>query len=478
MSSESFFAQLPEMVVGQDRPVPTLNGERRFVNLDNASSTPTLQPILTKVCDFLVHYSNVHRGTGFRSRLASWAFEEARTIIGRFVNADPEHDVVIFTRNTTEALNKLARLYPFRTGGIVLTTLMEHHSNDLPWRRRCRTVPIETRPDGALDLDHLTQLLAEFRGRVELVAVTGASNVTGFVNPIHEIARLAHEAGARVVVDAAQLAAHRPIDMKKHTDPEHIDFLAFSGHKMYAPFGVGVLVGDRRLLGQVEPDLVGGGVVHLVTSDKVFWNELPGREEAGTPAVVGAVALAAACRLLEKAGWDRIRKHEGRLAHRMVDCLNKTPGMRIYGATAAQRLEDRLPVFAFNINGWRHSLVAAILGCEGAIAVRCGLFCAHPYMLRLLDLDPPTVRKLSQELCTGNYSNLPGAVRASIGIYNTDEDIDALGEWLQIITAQRYQGRYRLIPSTGGYAPEPTAFGDYWVEQWTDLSQHFSFDIP
>lgn len=424
---------------------------------------------MTKVDEFLGHYSNVHRGAGFKSQLASWVFDESRRIVARFVGADPDEDVVIFTRNTTEALNRLARLFPFGRESVVLTTLMEHHSNDLPWRRHARTVPVGLQPDGSLDLDDLERKLTEHRGRVALVAVSGASNVTGWVNPIHEIARLAHAAGARIAVDAAQLVAHRPIAMKPANDSEHIDFIAFAGHKMYAPYGVGALVGSRRVLHRPEPDLVGGGVVHLVTTDSVTWNDLPAREEAGTPAIVGAVALAAAMRLLESIGWDAIRRHEERLAARMLARLSEVPGLTLYGSADPTRIAERLSVFAFNLSGLRHSLVATILACEGGIAVRCGLFCAHPYMLSLLGINAEAARRLGAEMSSGDYSNLPGAVRASIGIYNNEADVDALGDWLKTISAGRYSGRYRLVPATGGYTPEQG-------ERFEDLGRHFSLD--
>uniref|UniRef100_A0A7C4GFJ4 Aminotransferase class V-fold PLP-dependent enzyme n=1 Tax=candidate division WOR-3 bacterium TaxID=2052148 RepID=A0A7C4GFJ4_UNCW3 len=470
MHTCSSFGHFRELVVGLDRPVPTLCGQPKpYVSLDNASSTPTLKPIMAKVDEFLGHYSNVHRGAGFKSQLASWAFDESRRIIARFVGADPTEDVVVFTRNTTEALNKLARLYPFEPDSVILTTLMEHHSNDLPWRRRGRTVPVGLTPDGALDMDDLRRKLDEYRGRVAMVAVSGASNVTGWVNPIHEIAQLAHAAGARIAVDAAQLVAHRPIDMKPADDPGHLDFVAFAGHKMYAPYGVGALVGSRRVLAQAEPDLVGGGVVHLVTTEAAIWNDLPAREEAGTPAVAGAVALAAAARLLEKTGWDAIREHEENLARRLLARLLKLPGIAIYGCADETRVGDRLSVFAFNLAGLRHSLVATILACEGGIAVRCGMFCAHPYMLSLLGIEPAAARRLGAEMAAGDYRNLPGAVRASIGIYNNEADIDALGDWLETISAGRHSGRYRLVPATGGYVPEQG-------ERFENLGRYFSLD--
>ncbi len=286
-------------LVGIDTKVPTLSGtDRRYVNLDNAASTPTFRPIMAKVDEFLEFYANVHRGTGYKSLLSSWAYDEARDIVARFVKADIERQTVIFTRNTTESTNKLARLYPFRPGHVVLTTMMEHHSNDLPWRRRTPVVHVGLHENGSLDLDDYRRKLSEYHGRADLVAVTAASNVSGWLNPVQLLARLAHEAGARFALDAAQLAAHRPIDMKPAGDPEHIDFLALSGHKMYAPYGAGALIADREPLRDVEPDLVGGGMVDVVSLDDAWWRDLPEREEAGTPDIVGVVALAAAIRML------------------------------------------------------------------------------------------------------------------------------------------------------------------------------------
>ena len=238
--------KLHSEVVGIDIQVPLLSGGTRpYVNLDNASSTPTFRPVVEKVDEFMRYYSNVARGTGLKSQVASWAYEESRSTIGRFLGADPATDTVIVTRNTTESLNRLAALFPFKPDSLVLTTLMEHHSNDLPWRRRARVVHAGLNPAGSLDLDDFAAKLKELSGKGALVAVTGASNVTGWVNPIHRLAQLAHEAGAKIAVDAAQIAPHRPIDMRKPDDPGHLDFVAFSGHKTYAPYGIGILAGNK-----------------------------------------------------------------------------------------------------------------------------------------------------------------------------------------------------------------------------------------
>lgn len=448
-------AALRRELVGLDTPVPVLGGgTRRYTNLDNASSTPTFRPVMEKVDEFLGYYSNVHRGTGFKSQVASWVFEEARRTVARFVKADLARETVIFTKNTTESINKLSRLYPFRENGLVLTTLMEHHSNELPWRRRAGVIRAGVNPDGSLDLDDYARKLADNCGRIDLVAVTAAANVSGWVNPVHELARLAHEAGARIVVDAAQLAAHRPLDMKPHGDPGHLDFVAFSAHKMYAPYGVGALIGDRKALLAAEPENVGGGTVDIVTVESAYWRDLPDREEAGTPDIVGVVALAAAIRLLESIGWDAIIAHEDELTRYALDRLSRLPNLRVYGKRDGSDLADRLGVIAFNVCDVPHALAAAILSYEGAIGVRNGCFCAHPYVLCLLDVAGREAEQVKADILARDRSRIPGAVRASVGIYNDRTDIDALCDCLKTVCEGNYRGRYRVIPESGAYVPE------------------------
>ena len=255
----------------------------------------------------------MHRGTGFKSRASTEAFEEARQVIGGFVGADPDHDVVVFTKNTTEAINLFARTMVLPEEAVVLTTVLEHHSNLLPWRLRSPVVHVRSTADGSLDEDDLDAQLARYGGRVALLAVTGASNVTGITPPIHRLAAKVHAVGGRILVDAAQLAGHRRIDMRPHDDPGHLDIVAMSAHKMYAPFGSGALIADRSLFG-AEPDHRGGGTVRAVTLDDVVWDDLPDRFEAGTPNLLGAIAMAAAAKRLGELGLDNIAAHEQELA--------------------------------------------------------------------------------------------------------------------------------------------------------------------
>ncbi len=449
----------PDLVVGGRQQVPVLGGATvRYINLDNAASTPPLRVVSEGVRRFEAWYASVHRGSGFKSRLATEAFDRAHERICRFVGMDPETNVAVLVRNTTEALNRLARRFPFRPGDVVLTTEMEHHSNDLPWRLRAQVEYVRVDERGRLLLEDLEAKLKRHDGRVRLVAVTGASNVTGYLNPVHTIARLAHEHGALIAVDAAQLAPHRAIDARRDDDSEHLDFIALSGHKMYAPYGGGALVGPKAFFRQGTPDLVGGGTVSLVTHDRVAWADLPDREEAGSPNVIGAVALGLAMEALERIGMEALAEHEADLTAHALRRLREVPGITIYGDDDPDRARERVGVIPFNLEGIPHALVAAILGHEGGIGVRNGCFCAHPYLLRLLGVPQQEVWRHHAALAAGDKSAVPGLVRASFGCYNTREDVDALVEHLNRIARGEYRGRYGVDRAHGSYEPEGVTY--------------------
>ncbi len=437
-------------IVGIETRVPLLDGtERPYVFLDNAASTPALRGVMRAIEEFLPWYSGVHRGTGFKSILATGVFDAAHDAIGRFVGADLSRNTVIFAKNTTECVNKLSNRFCFRPGDVVITTIMEHHSNDLPWRRNARVLHIGITADGHPDLAAMRGAIAREKGNLRLVAVSGASNITGLCSPIHDIAAWAHGAGAKIFVDAAQLAPHRSIDMLPDDDPGHLDFLALSAHKMYAPFGTGALVGAKEFFNAGDPDQVGGGVVDIVTLDHAVWNRPPHKEEAGSPNVIGGVALAAAVGVLGSVGMDAIAEHEQKLLAYGYAKLKKIDRIVLYGPT--DHLEEKVGVMAFNIEGMHHSLVAAILGVEGGIGVRDGCFCAHPYVKELLHVDAEADRVFTAEVLSGNKSNMPGMVRASLGCYNTREDIDALADMLDRVVRGAYSGTYDQDPATGQF---------------------------
>jgi len=443
------------LFVGLDAQIPLLNGDCRcYVNLDNAASTPPLKAVQQAVDDFLVYYSSVHRGTGFKSQLSTHAYERARQIVLDFLAADPEDHVCIFGKNTTEAINKLARRFPFtEKRDLVITTGMEHHSNDLPWRAATHTVHVALTPDGRLNETDFDSQLAHYGDRVALVAITGASNVTGYLNPIHRLAEKSHAAGAMFMADCAQLAPHRKVDMRPLDDPSHLDFVSISAHKMYAPFGTGAIVGRRDVFEHGDPDMTGGGTVEIVTLDNVVWAEPPDREEAGSPNVVGAVAMAAAIRQLNTVGMDQVAAHESELTAYALQRLPTVPGLRLYGSADPSTANDRLGVIPLDLTTVHHFLASAILGYEFGIGVRSGCFCAHPYILHLLGLSPAEAAQVRTDILAGNRSEMPGLIRASFGLYNSLEEVDILVDALTRIARHEYSGIYVQSKSTGEYRP-------------------------
>lgn len=455
-----------DFIVGYNRTVPLLNGEiRQYINFDNAASTPALKPVLETVNEFMEWYSSIHRGTGFKSMLCSNSFDQAREITAEFVNVELDTHAIIFTQNATEGINKLARRLPFTKDQVVLVSKMEHHSNDLPWRANSNVIHLGVLEDGRLDEKDFLGTLEKYRRKVALVAVTGASNVTGWVNDIHRLAEISHQYGTRILIDAAQMAPHRAIDMKKQDDPGHIDFLVMSAHKFYAPFGSGVLIGDREVFERGAPDHVGGGTISIVGDNYAHWAEVPEKEEAGTPNTVGVVAMAKAMQVLQQIGMEKVAAHEMDLTHHILEGLQQIPEVRIYGSSDPQALENRLGVISFNIDGVPHALTAAILNYEGGIGVRNGCFCAHPYVKRLMGISETEAHRVEQEILAGDRSRLPGAVRASFGVYSSKEEVDAFIETIRMISEKRYQGQYVLDRRQGEYHPQNfhSHFENYFV---------------
>jgi cysteine desulfurase/selenocysteine lyase len=443
------------LFVGLDAQVPLLNGDCRcYINLDNAASTPPLRAVQQAVDDFLVYYSSVHRGTGFKSQLSTHAYEQSRQIVLEFLGANPEEHVCAFGKNTTEAINKLARRFPFTPQrDVVITSGMEHHSNDLPWRAAAHTVHVRLTPDGRLDLADFEEQLDRYADRVALVAITGASNVTGLLNPIHQLAEQAHAVGALFMADCAQLAPHRKVEMLPLADPAHLDFVSISAHKMYAPFGTGAIVGRKEIFERGDPDMTGGGTVEIVTLDSVVWAEPPEREEAGSPNTVGAIALAAALRQLSQIGMEAVAAHEAELTAYALERLARVPEVRIYGNNDPHRASHRLGVIPLQLTTTPHFLASAILGYEFGIGVRSGCFCAHPYILHLLGLSHDEAAQVRTTMLAGDRSDMPGLIRASFGLYNTLEEVDILVDALVRITRGDYQGQYTQNIASGEYTP-------------------------
>lgn len=434
-------------------PLTTINrGRPAYIHFDNAASTPPLPPVISAVCDYIPWYSSVHRGSGLKSRLSTHLYEEARRIIRDFVGANATEHVVIFGKNTTEAINKLSYQLSLTKADIVLISQAEHHSNDLPWRAQATVKRIRMMHDGSIDKADYVALLKKYEGRVALVALSGASNVTGYTPDIHWFARLAHEHGSQILVDAAQLAAHRSITMRALRDPEHLDYVALSGHKMYAPFGSGALIARRDAILTNSPEYKGGGTVRFVTAKSVDWAPAPEVHEAGSPNVVGVVAMARAAKTLQAMDMKKIADHESELVRYALTRLKEVPAIQLYGSADPAATEERIGVISFTLAGKPSHLVSAILGYEWNIAVRSGCFCAHPYVMGLLGIKTWEQQRVGLDISQGNYGEVPGMVRISFGAYNTKAEIDRCVEALKSIACDQY-GKYVMDPLNGDYMP-------------------------
>ncbi|AYJ47027.1 aminotransferase class V-fold PLP-dependent enzyme [Rhodococcus sp. P1Y] len=410
-------------VSGADLQVPLVNGSTcTYANFDYAASAPALAHVTERIADLLPYYSSVHRGAGYASRVSTAAYEKARVTVSNFVGAQSDA-VVIFTRNTTDSLNLLAGCVPGDT--VVLD--IEHHANLLPWNDRRVVVAAESIAETLVSIE------AELAAKpAALLAVTGASNVTGEVLPIDELAALAHRYGARILVDGAQLVPHRRVDI----EALGVDYLAFSGHKLYAPHGAGVLVGKRDWLDAAEPYLAGGGAVRHVGLDHAEWAPVPARHEAGTPNVLGVVALAAACEALEHFEVAGSVDHERRLSDRLRDGLTAVPGVDVL--TVWNDSPDSVGIVTFSVDGFGPGEIAAYLSAEHGIGVRDGKFCAHPLLARLGHAD--------------------GAVRASLGLGSSDADVDRLIGAIETLVADGPSWTYEEENGWWNPIPDPRPF--------------------
>ncbi len=417
--------------VSQDLLVPTADGVVDYANLDHAASTPALVSVKNAVDRALRTYSSVHRGNGFASRVTSRWYEEARTEVARFAGArpGPDGDVVVFTRTTTDSWAVLANALPTDTTVIVFAA--EHHSTLLPWGpERTVTLPVPSSADDAVT--RLDDALAALTSSHRLVVVTGASNVTGEIWPIDRLVEVAARHGARFALDAAQLAPHRRIDLAG----SGIDYVAFSGHKLYAPFGAGALVGRADWLDVATPYLIGGGATAQVSdaggAPEAQWATGAARHEGGSPNVIGAIALAAACSTLSS-HRAAIEAHEDGLATRLRTGFAAIPGVRCHSLFAPDH--DRVAVLAFTVDGVPSSLVSTALSVEHGIGVRDGKFCAHLLVDHLLD---------GQGSAT--------AVRASIGLATTAEHVERL---IAAVAALAAHGpRLAYTEGAQGWAPQ------------------------
>ncbi|WP_031069732.1 aminotransferase class V-fold PLP-dependent enzyme [Streptomyces sp. NRRL S-118] len=417
-ADQSVCAPLP--VLGRDVTVPLVTGgEVTYAALDYAASAPALQRVWDDVAAYAPYYGSVHRGAGYLSQLSTDLFENSRTVVAEFLDCR-DGDQVVFTRSTTDSLNLLARALPAGCEVFVFET--EHHASLLPWQD-ARVTFLDAPPTPALAVETLERALA---GRdphgPALVCVTGASNVTGELWPVRELAAAAHAHGARIVLDAAQLAPHHPVSVKELD----VDWVAFSGHKLYAPFGSGVLAGRADWLSEADPYLAGGGASRKVARRTdggvdVEWHTTAARHEAGSPNVIGVYAIASACKALSEAGFDGLVAREQYLVGKVREGLAEVPEVRVLSLFGDEA--PRVGVLSFVVRGWNSSHFAAALSAEYGIGVRDGLFCAHPLVRTLLGSEPQDAGECGAPEAAPGEKSL-NAIRVSFGAGTPDEHVD------------------------------------------------------
>lgn len=408
---------------GADIPVVTNSGKvTKRIYLNSAATGLALKPVLAEVNAGipLLTYINAPGPMGERNTIK---YENVREIITGFVGGDSKRDTVIYVKNSTEGMNVFSELlYQEDPDQIILTTAMEHMANYLPYKLRFKTDTVGITPSGDLDLNELEHKLVQYGKKVKVVAVTGASNVTGIMPPIYKIAKLVHKHGAKLFVDVVQLIQHRPFTMRPHTDEEHIDFIAFSAHKCYTPFDGGALVGPKEFFQKYKPDVDGAGAASFVSTEKIVFSDVPARFEAGYPDLFGVTAMGTALVFLEKIGLDRIAAYEKNLMDYCYQRLKKILGIKIYGRSSEN---DNVPFLAFNIEGRYCTGVANALAYEHGIETAAGTVGADIYTAEIQGIGPGEAYQLYRA------GKSPGVVRISLGIYNTFTEIDCLANALE-----------------------------------------------
>lgn len=394
---------------------------RPLVYLDNAATTQKPRPVI----DALVHYyerynANIHRGLHTLAEEATAAYEATRVKVGRFINAAHPEQEIVFTRNTTESINLVAHAWGrkfLKPGDEILFSAMEHHSNLVPWHLVAKATGAVVRYVEIDETGHLVwdDFVAKVGERTRIIAISQMSNVLGTINPIREIAAVAHRAGAVVLVDGAQSVPHMPVDVQELG----CDFLAFSAHKMLGPTGVGVLYGKREILDAMDPFLGGGEMIMKVTYESSTYADLPNKFEAGTPNIADVIAFGPALDYLEGLGMEAVRRHEIELTQYAIDALSRVDGVTVYGPSSA---EEKGGAVAFNLGELHPHDLSQVLDQQG-IAIRAGHHCAQPLMREL---------------------GVVATARASFYIYNTKEEVDALVDGLG--EAERIFGHVAAAP--------------------------------
>ena len=418
--------EIRKLFIGLDNKI-VINGKKQVIpiNFDNAATTPVLKKVMRAVLKASENYGSIARGDGQKSQYSSDLYEECRRYVIDYFNAPLNKYTAIFIGNTTEGINKLSNILIENKNDIVITSRMEHHSNDLPWRGKCDLKYVEVDEKGRIIMEELEEMFSIYQDRIKYVTITGASNVTGYITDIRRVAKLAHKYGAKLIVDGAQLVPHRAINIYGKEDDDYIDFLIFSAHKVYAPFGSGAIIGLRDELEKYPPDTKGGGTVERVLDDEIIWLSTPEKNEAGSPNFFGAVALMQALKEMNKIGFELIESNEKKLLKILIEGMKNFERVILYGDN--ENIEDRLGIMVFNIDRLCYEMVGEYLASIRGIAVRQGGFCAHPYTRRLLGIKSNEIEEYIKK------NGMPGMVRVSLGAYNSEKEVNIFLETIEYI---------------------------------------------
>ena len=418
--------EIRKLFIGLDNKI-VINGKKQVIpiNFDNAATTPVLKKVMRAVLKASENYGSIARGDGQKSQYSSDLYEECRRYVIKYFNAPLNKYTAIFVSNTTEGINKLSNILIKNKNDIVITSRMEHHSNDLPWRGKCDLKYVEVDEKGRIIMEELEEMFSIYQDRIKYVTITGASNVTGYITDIRRVAKLAHKYGAKLIVDGAQLVPHRAINICGKEDDDYIDFLIFSAHKVYAPFGSGAIIGLRGELEKYPPDTKGGGTVERVLDDEIIWLSTPEKNEAGSPNFFGAVALMQALKEMNKIGLELIESNEKKLLKILIEGMKNFERVILYGDN--ENIEDRLGIMVFNIDRLCYEMVGEYLASIRGIAVRQGGFCAHPYTRRLLGIKNDEIEEYIKK------NGMPGMVRVSLGAYNSEKEVNIFLETIEYI---------------------------------------------
>jgi len=461
LTGQALYEKIKDDFIGLDKEyILANNNKTRRVYLDSTASTLMMGPAFRTAERFLENYSNTHSEMHFGAKICTGAYNWVHQKVLDFVKADSDEFTCFFTGSgVTAGINRMARVFSQvkPSSNIVLVSIMEHHSNDLPHRKHGGQVihiPLDTYESnlGCINIGLLEKFLNQYKGKVSYVSITGISNVTGILNPVNEVASLAHEYGTNIIVDAAQMAAHAPIKMSGFQDlTQEIDSLIFSGHKTYAPGSPGTVIARKSILSATEPEEVGGGMVERVYENSyVVKSDFPDREEAGTPNILGAIILGASLEVLDRIGMDYILKKDLAMTNKLLSKMISIPDIVIYGDTDTETC-PRAASISFNVIGLDHGIVAAILNDYYNIAVRNECFCAHPYVEKMLQQTHSNqIKNIKNIDNPWHIEPWMGMVRVSLGLYNTHEDLDFFATALNDIVQKKHWFKEKYSIDTEG----------------------------